>query len=121
MTNRIHYKLRVDRAARALLTGRSCTGLVAELAENEGISRRHAQRIVREAYELICGDIDSIDLDRKKLTAQLVLTLQEAMAIAMKTGHVSAAVGASRELRKLVGLGPDGQKMTPRERYMHHA
>ena len=99
--------VRVDLAARQLLEGHSASAVVAHLAESQGISRRSAQRYVAQAYRLIESDLAASGISRPQLVAQLVHTLQEAMAQALASGHASAVVGASRELRELLGLAGD--------------
>jgi hypothetical protein len=97
---------RIDLASKELLRGRGAAAVVAFLSETEGISRRQAQRIVGRAYGLIVDDVEKAGVDRRELTAQLIATLQEASASALEKGHVTGAVAACRELRELLGLGP---------------
>ena len=107
-------RTRVEQATRLLLQGRSGPSVTAELAETHGISRRQARRIVAAAYGVITADIEEAGLDRPQLVAQVTHCLQEGMAQALAGGHVSAAVGCARELRELLGLGPQPAKPSPR-------
>ncbi|MCP9776207.1 hypothetical protein [Cyanobium sp. WAJ14-Wanaka] len=97
--------VRIDHALQMLAAGRSAIAAVAEVAETYGISRRQSRRIVGKAYEVLRDDIEKAGVNRKAETAQLVHTLHEAMAKALASGHASAVVGCSRELRELLGLG----------------
>lgn len=90
-----------------LLQGHSGSATVAYLAETTGISQRQARRDVAAAYERLQRDIEDCGIDRRKLTAQLVHGLQEALAKALATNHTSSVVGAARELRELLRLNGD--------------
>ena len=96
---------RVDAALLMLQQGRSASATVSHLAEMHGISRRQGQRIVAKAYQLLRDDIEQAGINRHQEVAQLVHTLHEAMAKALASGHASAVVGCSRELRELLDLG----------------
>jgi ABC-type amino acid transport substrate-binding protein len=97
---------RVDAALQMLQQGRSASATVSHLAEMHGISRRQGQRIVAKAFQVLRDDIEQSGINRKAESAQLVHALHEAMAKALASGHASAVVGCSRELRELLGLGP---------------
>lgn len=114
MAGRVATSARVDLAAKELLRGRGAASVVAFLSETEGISRRQAQRIVGRAYGLIVDDTEKAGVDRRELTAQLIAALQEATASALDRGHITGAVAACRELRELLGLGPQSIKPNPR-------
>jgi len=114
MAGRLETSTRIDLAARELLKGRGASSVVAFLSESEGLSRRQAQRIVGRAYGLIVEDVERAGTDRRELTAQLIATLQEASASALERGHITGAVAACRELRELLGLGPQPSKPNPR-------
>jgi ABC-type amino acid transport substrate-binding protein len=96
---------RVDHALKMLAAGRSAAAAVADVAETYGISRRQSRRLVGRAYEVLRDDIEQSGVNRRLEAAQLVHTLHEAMAKALASGHASAVVGCSRELRELLGLG----------------
>ena len=115
MAPRAATTTRVDFVARELLKGRSGPSLTAELADTHGISRRQARRVVALAYQQLQADIDGADISRPQLVAQLIHCLQTAMAQAMASGHPSAVVGTSRELRELLGLSGEQQP-----HYGHH-
>lgn len=87
-----------------LLKGHSGSATVAHVSETCGISRRQSRRYVRAAYDLLQEEIEACGIDRRKLTAQLVHGLQEALAKALATNHTSSVVGAARELRELLEL-----------------
>lgn len=114
MAGRVATAARVDIAAKELLKGRGASSVVAFLSETQGLSRRQAQRIVGRAYRLITQDLEEAAVDRRELTAQLVNTLQEAAAAALERNHITGAVSACRELRELLGLGPQPPKPNPR-------
>ena len=80
---------------------------MAYLAETTGISQRQARRDVAVAYDRLQRDVEDCGIDRRKLTAQLVHGLQEALAKALATNHTSSVVGAARELRELLRLNGD--------------
>jgi len=90
-----------------LLQGHSGSATVAYLTETTGISQRQARRDVGAAYDRLQRDIEDCGIDRRKLTAQLVHGLQEALAKALATNHTSSVVGAARELRELLRLNGD--------------
>ena len=114
MAGRIATDARIDRAAKELLKGHGASSVVAFLSDTEGLSRRQSQRIVGRAYRLITQDLEEAAVDRRELTAQLISTLQEAAAAALERNHVTGAVSACRELRELLGLGPQPPKTSPR-------
>ena len=107
-------RTRVEVATRLLLQGRSGPSVTAELAENHGVSRRQARRVVAAAYQAITSDIVEAGIDRAQLVAQVTHCLQEGLAAALASGHVSAAVGCARELRELLGLSPQPARPNPR-------
>lgn len=95
---------RVAWAAARLLECRATAAVVSELSDHAGISRRQARRYVAMAHRQLVADLEETGLDRQQLVAQLTAGLVQTMGLAMASGHPSAAVGASRELRKLLGL-----------------
>jgi len=104
MASRSATKDRINESVALLLAGRSASGIVSEMADKHGVTRRQARRYVGRGYEIIRDDIDESDVDREKLVAQLVNSLQESMAKAAAAGHTCAVVGCCRELRELLGL-----------------
>jgi len=94
-------------ALNLLLKGTSASAAVSLLAEQEGISRRQSQRYIREGYEQIRVDIESCGVERLHQVAKLVHILESTIVIAMENRQCSAAVGAARELRELLGLSAD--------------
>ncbi len=104
MASRTATNDRINEAVALLLAGRSASGIVSEMADKHGVTRRQARRYVGRGYEIIRDDIDESDVDREKLVAQLVNSLQESMAKAAAAGHTCAVVSCCRELRELLGL-----------------
>ena len=96
---------RANYALEQLLAGRSPSGVVTDLTQREGISRRTAQRAVAKAHAVLVTDLDATE--RVHLVAQLTHLLLESAAEAMRQKNSGAIVGVSRELRALVGLGAD--------------
>ena len=97
-------KVRVQLAFDHLLKGHGASATVAHLTQTTGISKRQATRDVAAAYDRLQQEIEDCGIDRKKLTAQLVHGLQEALAKSLASEHTSAAIGAARELRELLQL-----------------
>jgi uncharacterized FAD-dependent dehydrogenase len=104
MASRSATKDRINESVALLLAGRSASGIVSEMADKHGVTRRQARRYVGRGYEIIRDDIDESDVDREKLVAQLVNSLQQSMAKAAAAGHTCAVVSCCRELRELLGL-----------------
>ena len=94
-------------ALNLLLKGTSASSAVSLLADSEGISRRQAQRYVRQGYQQIQIDIENCGVDRVPMVAKLVHLLESTLVIAMESKQCAAAVGAARELRELLGLAAD--------------
>lgn len=97
---------RTEEALQLLLAGRSASATVSLLSERHGVTRRSAQRYVARAYEVIRGDVEAAEIDRRKQVAKLVHLLEEGAAVALATKNVGALIGAARELRELCGLTP---------------
>ena len=116
MAPRTATTARVEYAIRELLKGRSGPSLTSELSESQGICRRQARRVVAMAYQQIQADIEQSDISRPQLVAQLIHCLQTAMAQGLASQHPSAVVGASRELRELLGLAADHERRHIRHR-----
>lgn len=104
MASRSATKDRINESVALLLAGRSASGIVSEMADKHGVTRRQARRYVGRGYEIIRDDIDESDVDCEKLAAQLVNSLQQSMAKAAAAGHTCAVVSCCRELRELLGL-----------------
>jgi len=94
-------------ALNLLLRGTSASAAVSLLAEQEQISRRQAQRYVREGYEQIRVDIESCGVERTHQVAKLVHILESTIVLALENKQCAAAVGAAREIRELCGLSAD--------------
>ena len=107
MASRTATNDRINEAVALLLAGRSASGIVSEMADKYGVTRRQARRYVGRGYEIIRDDIDAADVDREKLVSQLVNSLQESLAKAAAAGHICAVVSCARELRELLGLAAD--------------
>jgi len=91
-------------ALNLLLKGTSASNAVSLLAESEGISRRQAQRYVREGYKQMRLDIESCGVDRASQVSKLVNILETTISLAMQHKQCAAAVSAAKELRELLGL-----------------
>lgn len=100
---------RANYALEQLLAGRSPSGVVSDLSEREGVSRRTAQRAVAKAHQTLVQDLDATE--RVHLVAQLTHLLLESAAEAMKQKNSGAVVGISRELRSLLGLGAEHRQL----------
>ena len=99
----------VNDALMMLLDSRSASGIVSELSDKYGVTRRQARRWVAKGYETIKADVEESDIDRQKLVSQLVHALQEALASAVKANHPCSVVSCARELRELLALGADAK------------
>ena len=91
-------------ALNLLLKGTSASAAVSLLAAQEGISRRQAQRYVRQGYEQLQIDIENCGVDRVPQVAKLVHLLETTCELALVAKQFNAVVAASRELRELLGL-----------------
>ena len=87
-----------------LLKGTSASAAVAHLTQHCSISRRQAQRNVREAYQLLKGDIDACAIDRPVQVAKLLHLLETTCELALVAKNFNAVVSSCRELRELLGL-----------------
>ena len=97
---------RLDAAVRLLLEGNSPHMVVADIAARYGCCKRTGRNVVAKAYQQIQKDVVDVGLDRKALTAQTVHCLQAGMAQALATNQIGSVIGTARELRELLGLGP---------------
>ena len=100
MASRTATNDRLNEAVALLLAGRSASGIVSEMADKHGVTRRQARRYVGKGYEIIRDDIDESDVDREKLVSQLVNSLQESMAKAAAAGHACAVVSCCCKAKK---------------------
>ena len=91
-------------ALNLLLKGTSASAAVSLLSAQEGISRRQAQRYVRQGYEQLQIDIENCGVDRVPQVAKLVHLLETTCELALAAKQFNAVVAASRELRELLGL-----------------
>ena len=91
-------------ALNLLLKGTSASAAVSLLADSEGISRRQAQRYVRQGYQQLQIDIENCGVDRVPQVAKLVHLLETTCELALAAKQFNAVVAASRELRELLGL-----------------
>ena len=87
-----------------LLTGKSATATVAHLTQHCSISRRQAQRNVREAYQLLKADVDACAIDRPAQVAKLLHLLETTAERALAAKQFNAVVSSCRALRELLGL-----------------
>ena len=98
---------RLDWAVRRLMECRSTSAVVAEMADQWGMSRRQSQRVVGQAHRQLVDDLEGAGVDRQQLVAQITHGLMECLAKALASEQPSAVVGAARELRELLALGAD--------------
>ena len=65
--SKVELERRIDLAASMLANGHSGTSVVTFMTDQEGISRRQAQRIVAKGYGLLVEDLKEMDIDRKEM------------------------------------------------------
>ena len=76
-------ELRLGAAADMLAKGHSSTVVTTQAAEKYQLSRRQVRKITAAAYELIVQDLEEVDLPRPKMTAKLIVNLEQAMQKAL--------------------------------------
>ena len=103
--SKFELERRIDLAASMLANGHSGTSVVTFMTDQEGISRRQAQRIVAKGYGLLVEDLKEMDIDRKEMVSQLIVNLQAGIQKSLSLGHISAMVACVRTLNDLCGLG----------------
>jgi len=99
-----HTHHRRQKALNMLLQGISPSAVVSQMSEQESISRRQAQRYVREGYKQMRLDIESCGVDRASQVSKLVNILETTISLALQHKQCAAAVSAAKELRELLGL-----------------
>ena len=109
--NKLEVERRIDIAASMLANGHSGTSVVTFMTNQEGISRRQAQRIVSKGYGLLVEDLKEMDIDRKEMVSQLILNLQAGIQKSLSLGHISAMVACVRTLDDLCGLGVNSKRI----------
>lgn len=110
MAGRAVAAARLDRATRELMQCRNATRVVALLTEQEGLSRRQAQRIVGKAYQQLQDDLTEAGVSRAQMAAQLAISLQDAIALALERNQPAAVAGCAAQLQNLLGLGVAQQR-----------
>ena len=110
--NKVELERRIDIAASMLANGHSGTSVVTFMTDQEGISRRQAQRIVGKGYGLLVEDLKEMDIDRKEMISQLIVNLQAGIQKSLSLGHISAMVACVRTLNDLCGLGVSNKNFT---------
>ena len=110
--NKVELERRIDLAASMLANGHSGTSVVTFMTDQEGISRRQAQRIVSKGYGLLVEDLKEMDIDRKEMVSQLIVNLQAGIQKSLSLGHISAMVACVRTLNDLCGLGVSNKNFT---------
>jgi len=98
---------RISDAASMLVQGNGATVVTTHVAETYGLSRRQARRITACAYHLLVQDLETTDLNRPQITAQLIANLQSAIQKSLDSGHTSAVASNARALISLCGLTAD--------------
>ena len=91
-------------ALNLLLKGTSASAAVSLLSAQESISRRQAQRYVRQGYAQLQADIEACGVDRVPQVAKLVHLLETTCELALAAKQFNAVVSSCRELRELLGL-----------------
>ena len=109
--NKLEVERRIDIAASMLANGHSGTCVVTFMTDQEGISRRQAQRIVSKGYGLHVEDFKEMDIDRKEMVSQLIVNLQAGIQKSLSLGHISAMVACVRTLNDLCGLGVNSKRI----------
>ena len=109
--NKLEVERRIDIAASMLANGHSGTSVVTFMTNQEGISRRQAQRIVAKGYGLLVEDLKEMDIDRKEMVSQLIVNLQSGIQKSLSLGHISAMVACVRTLNDLCGLGVNSKRI----------
>ena len=109
--NKVELERRIDIAASMLANGHSGTSVVTFMTNQEGISRRQAQRIVAKGYGLFVEDLKEMDIDRKEMVSQLIVNLQAGIQKSLSLGHISAMVACVRTLKDLCGLGVNSKRI----------
>ena len=109
--NKVEVERRIDLAASMLANGHSGTSVVTFVTDQEGISRRQAQRIVGKGYALLVEDLKEMDIDRKEMVSQLIINLQAGIQKSLSLGHISAMVACVRTLNDLCGLGVNSKRI----------
>ena len=110
--NKVELERRIDIAASMLANGHSGTSVVTFMTDQEGISRRQAQRIVGKGYGLLVEDLKEMDIDRKEMISQLIVNLQAGIHKSLSLGHISAMVACVRTLNDLCGLGASNKRLS---------
>ena len=110
--SKVELERRIDLAASMLANGHSGTSAVTFMTDQEGISRRQAQRIVAKGYGLLVEDLKEMDIDRKEMVSQLIVNLQAGIQKSLSLGHISAMVACVRTLNDLCGLGVSTKRST---------
>ena len=109
--SKVELERRIDLAASMLANGHSGTSVVTFMTNQEGISRRQAQRIVSKGYGLLVEDLKEMDIDRKEMISQLIVNLQAGIQKSLFLGHISAMVSCVRTLNDLCGLGVNNKRI----------
>ena len=109
--SKVELERRIDLAASMLGNGHSGTSVVTFMTDQEGISRRQAQRIVAMGYGLLVEDLKKMDIDRKEMVSQLIVNLQAGIQKSLSLGHISAMVACVRTLNDLCGLVVSNKKI----------
>ena len=109
--NKVELERRIDLAASMLANGHSGSSVVTFMTDQEGISRRQAQRIVAKGYGLLVEDLKEMDIDRKEMVSQLIVNLQAGIQKSLSLGHISVMVACIRTLNDLCGLGVNSKRI----------
>ena len=102
---RLEMEQRVEELAQMLLQGHGNTACVQHAAQQWGVKRRQAYRLIERSWALIRSDTEKSGCDRRALLAWTIDRLMRAAAQGLELKNPSASVGALKELNLLVGLG----------------
>jgi hypothetical protein len=83
------------------------------MADQWGISRRQARRLVGRAHAVLVQDLEGSGVNRTQIVAQIEHGLMEALGKALASSQPAAVVGAARELRELLQLTNGSRPLQP--------
>ena len=102
---RLEMEQRVEELAQMLLQGHGNTACVQHAAQQWGLKRRQAYRVLERSWALIRSDTEKSGCDRRALLAWCIDRLQVAVGNAIERNNHGAAISGLRELNLLTGLG----------------
>ena len=94
---------RVEELADLIVKGWSQRQLMSHVTCSWGLSSEQAHRYVREARDVVKGDLGEVE--RADMLAAKIQMLEQIAADAVASGRENNAIGAIRLLNELVGFG----------------